>query len=241
MRRLLVLLLLAGCAHLPLSPRAAGELRSVAVVARVADGPHARVFREDPAWHARLAERKLEDPEGDRRLALALEKGTFEKLPEGGKRLVAHTMSRFELAETLRAGVVAGLPRQPPWTSLASPNDVARELESYLVQDVSGASPDYQRLKRLGVDAVLEVLVEDYGLRSEKGRCGAYLVGTASLTRLDGGTLYLRRFVSDEVTFELESADPFAVARDASLFARRLEPILAAVAQQLVADLSPRP
>jgi len=208
-------------------------------VARVADGPHARVFREDPAWHARLAERSLEDAEGDRRLALALEKGTFEKLPDGGKRLVAHTMSRFELAETLRAAVVGGLPARQPWISMASPQDVARELESYLVQDASGANPDYQRLKGLGVDAVLEVLVEDYGLRSEQGRAGAFLVGSARLFRPDGGTLYLRRFVSDEVTFQLESADPFAVARDASLFARRLEPILAAVAQQILGDLGP--
>jgi hypothetical protein len=116
---------------------------------------------------------------------------------------------------------------------------VARELESDLIQDTSGAVPDLPRLRVLGVDLVLELLVEDYGLRSEKGRAGAYLMGTARLTRLGGGTLYYRRFVCDEVSSGLEGADPIAVARDPTLFARRLEPILGAVARQVAADLGP--
>jgi hypothetical protein len=233
---------LAGCAHVSLSRHDLDDVRRVAVVARVVGGPTSRVFRDDPAWRGRLAERELDDPEGDRRLALVLANGSFDKGPDGSRRLAAGSISRFELAESLRAQVVSGLPRRAPWTGgLVPPQDVARELESYLVQDASGSDPDYGRLKTLRVDAILELTVEDYGLRSERARVGAFLVVTARLFRVGGPTLYRRHLVLDEVTAGREGDDPFAVAKDAGLFARRVKGLAEELGRQVATDLTPSP
>ncbi len=233
-------LLAAACAHAPLSPSALDDVKAVAIVVRVADeaGPHATVFRDDVAWKPQLAPKKIEDAEADRRLVSAITNGTFEKDKDGARKLTAHTLTRFELADTLRSQLLDLLPRSHPWAGSVNPADVARALESFLVHEVPAPPPDYHRLLELGVDTVVEIVIEDYGMHADKGRAGLYLVGTARMFRIDGSELYHRKFFSDELTAGLEGLDPFAVARNANLFAERLKNIVTAVAQQVAADLT---
>jgi hypothetical protein len=116
---------------------------------------------------------------------------------------------------------------------------VASLLESFLVDEVPANAPDVSRLAPLGVDSVVELVVEDFGLRSSGGKAGIYLYGYARLYRIDGGTLYRRAFFSDELRAGLEPLDPFEVAKKPSLFGSRLRTMLSAIAHQIAQDLSP--
>jgi hypothetical protein len=196
------------------------------------------VFRDDSSYRGQLQPRHIDDKEADRRLAAVLTSGTFEKDKEG-KHLKAATLTRFALADSLRSHLLASLPRSRPWTRAANPSDVARAFESFLVQEVPANAPDYHRLTELGVDTVVEVVVESYGMRSDKGRAGLYLVGTARMFRIDGPELYHRHFYSDDLDAGSPHLDPFLVARNATLFADRMQPIITAVAEQIARDLTP--
>lgn len=240
MRHLAVLLLaLAGCAHRPLSASALDETRLVAFIARIEDeaGPRANVFRNDGSYRERL--KRLDEKEGDRRLGNALAAGSFKKEKGREPELIARTISRFELADSLRSNTLALLPRQSPWSEVVQPVDVARVLESFLVQEVPANAPDYERLAALGADTVLEIVVEEYGMRSEKGKAGAYLVGFARLFRIGGADLYHRRFFSDDLKAGLEHLDPFAVAKNAQLFSDRIKQMVLAISTQVARDLTP--
>lgn len=234
---------LGACAHSPLSPTALDEARGVAIVARIEDeaGPRSTVFRDDITWRPQLEPRRIDDKEADRRLAAVLANGTFEKDASGAKRLKAHTMSRFELADTLRSGILGALPNQHPWTHSANPASVASMLESFLVQEVPANAPDYLRLVDLGVDTVVEIVIEGYGMHAKEGRAGVWLAGTARLFRIGGAELYHRSFICDDLTAGSEPLDPFAVARNASLFTDHLRPIIAGVADQIARDLTTEP
>lgn len=246
MRHLAVLLLaLAGCAHSPLSARALEETKIVAFVARIADdaGPRSNVFRDDPAYRDRL--KRLDEKEGDRRLSNALAVGSFNRRKNkdgkeyGEPELLVHTISRFELADSLRSTVLSQLDETHPWDAMVHPVDVARVLESFLVQEVPANAPDYERLASLGADTVVEIVVEEYGLRSTGGRAGAYLIGHARLFRIHGGELYRRNFYSDDLSAGLEPLDPFEVRRNVQLFVDRMRQIVAGVSVQIAKDLTP--
>jgi hypothetical protein len=229
----------SACAHSPLAAADLEQVRRVAIIARVGGGagPHSTVFRDDRRHQAALAQKAIDAAEGDRRLALVLARGTRGDPPGGSKASVS--MSRFEIAALLRAELVSRLGDDAPWRDVLDPGTVARALESFLVQEDSSQPPDYLPLRELGADAVVEVLIEDYGLRGEAGVAGAYLVGTARMFRLGGRELYHRRFVSDELRAGLDGVDPFVVARDVERFTERLRQILLAVAVQVAADLRP--
>ena len=241
MGRVIVLVLLAGCAHAPLSSASLQATRTVAIMARISDeaGPHSSVFREDAAYRPQLEERRLDAKEADRRLALVLARGSFQKDADGTRRLVSHTVTRYELADSVRSDLISRLPRRAPWTNAVGSVEVARVLESFLVQEVPANAPDYELLTPLGAETVLEVVIEDYGLRSEGGRAGAYLVGFARMFRIRGGEVYQRRFVADDLKAGLEPLDPFAVAKDASKFGGRLKALLAGVVTLVASDLNP--
>ncbi len=226
-----------GCAHRPLSASSLDETRQIAFLARIEDeaGPRSRVFREDSAYRPVLAPRRIDDKEADRRLGNVLAAGSFDK----SKRLTAHTISRFELADSLRSNTLALLPNTSPWAEVVQPVEVARVLESFLVQEVPANAPDYQRLLALGADTVVEIVVEEYGMRSKGGKAGAYVVGFARMFRIDGPTLYVRRFVSDDVSAGLDHLDPFAVSKNATLFKDRVKQLVLAVSAQVAKDLTP--
>lgn len=230
---------LAGCAHKPLSAAALDETKSIAFIARIEDeaGPKSNVFRADGSYKDRL--KRLDDKEGDRRLGNALTVGSLEKNKAGEFEVTHHTISRFEIADSLRSNTLAQLPRHSPWSEVVQPVDVARVLESFLVHEVPANAPDYERLAALGADTIMEIVVEDYGLRSEKGKAGAYLVGFARLFRINGPELYHRRFYSDDLNAGLEGLDPFAVRKNTELFAARIKQMVLAISTQVAKDLTP--
>lgn len=230
----LLLSLLAGCAHQPLSASALDQTRVVAFIARIEDeaGPKSNVFRSDGSYRDRL--KRLDDKEGDRRLGNALTVGSFEK-----NELTHRTISRFEIADSLRSNTLARLPKQSPWSEVVQPGDVARVLESFLVHEVPANAPDYERLAALGADTIVEIVVEEYGMRSEKGKAGAYLVGFARMFRIGGSELYRRRFFSDDLSAGLEHLDPFAVRKNTELFGARIKAMVVAIATQVAKDLTP--
>lgn len=230
----MMLLVSMGCAHKPLSAAALDETKLVAFIGRIEDeaGPKSNVFQNDGSYRDRL--KRLDAKEGDRRLGNALAVGSFEK-----NELTHHTISRFEVADSLRANTLALLPKHSPWTEIVHPVDVARVLESFLVQEVPANAPDYERLQALGADTVVEVVVEEYGMRSQGGKAGAYMTGFARMFRIGGGELYHRRFFWDDIDAGKEHLDPFAVRKNTELFSARIKQIVLSVAAQIAADLNP--
>ncbi len=227
MRSLLLLVVAAaafGCAHTPLKGADLDRVVRPAFISRIEEngGPKSWVFRDDATYNKKLG--RLDRKEADRRLSVKLAKG----------------MSRFEVAERLRATVVSLLPRERPWTKAVDPVEVARELQSFLVEEVPANAPDYELLRPIGTDAVVEFVVEDYGMRSEDGRAGAYIQGYGRMFRLDGGLLWFRRFRSDAVEAKLPGVDPFRVAKQNGVpFRTELGSLIDAVATQFAKDLSP--
>lgn len=239
MSLVVLLLSLVGCAHKPLSASELDQTKLIAFIARIEDeaGPKSNVFRNDSSYKERL--KRLDDKEGDRRLGNALAVGSLEKNKAGEYEVVHHTISRFEVADSLRANTLAALPKQSPWSEVVHPVDVARVLESFLVHEVPANAPDYERLAALGADTIVEIVVEEYGLRSEKGKAGAYLMGFARMFRINGPELYHRRFYSDDLNAGLEGLDPFAVRKNTELFSARIKQMVAAISAQVAKDLTP--
>ncbi len=225
----------AGCAYRPLSGSALDATKAVAFIARIEDGagPKSTVFRDDSSYRDRL--KRLDDKEADRRLGNALTVGSANKKGD----IEAHTISRFELADSLRSDTLADLPRREPWSDVVHPVQVARVLESFLVQEVPANAPDYERLAALGADTVVELVVEEYGMRSEGGVAGVYVVGFARMFRIGGGELYRRNFFSDDVRAGVPHLDPFEVRKNAGLFAARIKQMVLAIAAQVAKDLTP--
>ena len=170
---------LVGCAHQPLSGSDLDRALRPAFISRIEEkaGPRSLVFRDDSSYGGKL--KKLEPKEADRRLQLKLEKGIPEKsIP---------SITRFEVADQLRSSTLGLLPRERPWSSVVNPAAVASALESFLVEEVPANAPDYELLKPLGADLVIEFVIEDYGMRSENGHAGAYLIGYGRMFYLEGG------------------------------------------------------
>lgn len=237
-----VALVAVGCAHLPLAGADLDSIKRPAILSRVLPGagPKAKVFSQDDSYAPTLAKSpsKTTPAQFDAVLADRLLNGY--KVEKPGKPPVdIPSITRFEIADTLRAQTLEDLPRQLPWTRTASPSEVSSVLESLLVEEVSAPEPDYSRLVPLGIDWVLEIVVEEYGLRSEKGRAGVYLVGSARLFKLGGGEAYHRRFFSDDVRAGLEHLDPFLTAKDPTLFRERMRQMVESIAAQLARDLVP--
>lgn len=230
-----VLAFASGCAYRPLSSSALDSTKTVAFIARIEDqaGPQSWVFRDDNSYRERL--KRLDEKEADRRLGNALTVGSYNKKNE----LEAHTITRFELADSLRTNTLASLPKREPWNEVVHPVQVARVLESFLVQEVPANAPDYERLSALGADTVVEIVIEEYGMRSEKGVAGVYMYGFARMFRIGGAELYRRNFYSDDIRAGIPHLDPFEVRKNAQLFAVRVKQMVEAVAKQVAKDLSP--
>lgn len=223
---------LVGCAHQPLSGSNLDRALRPAFVSRIEEkaGPRSLVFRDDSSYGGKL--KKLEPKEADRRLQLKLEKGIPEK--------ALGSITRFEVADQLRSTTLSLLPRERPWTSVLNPAAVASALESFLVEEVPANAPDYELLKPLGADVVIEFVIEDYGMRSDNGRAGAYIIGYGRMFFLEGGgNVWFRSFRADEVEAGQPHVDPFKVAKDPGIFREHLTVLLKAVAEQFAKDLQP--
>ena len=218
-------LLMSGCASQRL---AGGDLDSVsrpAFISRIQydAGPRSRVFQEDKAYREKL--KTLEPKEADRRLQAKL----------------ASAVTRFELSERLRVATYRRLPQERPWVRAVDPARVASALESFLVEEVPARAPDYNLLKPLGADSVVEFVIEDYGMRSEKGRAGAFLRGYARMFKLDGRAEIWRSSIDvDRVREGAEHLDPFKVGKEPALFRQQLTEMLDGLAEKFAQELSPK-
>lgn len=185
-------------------------------------GPESRVFRDDPSYAAKL--KSLAPEEADRRLRLKLVKA----------------VSRFELSDRLRADTLAFLPRERPWTHVVDAAQVATALDSFLVEEVPAHEPDYSLLKPLGADAVVEFVVEHYGMRSENGKAGAYVKGYARMFRIDSGLeIWKQTFSRDALSAGLPNLDPFWVGKNPALFRDQINGLLDDAARGFAKELSP--
>jgi hypothetical protein len=221
---LVVLTLVTGCASQRLTGSSLDRVERPAFISRIEDGagPKSLVFREDGSYGGKL--KKLEPKEADRRLQVKLVKA----------------VTRFELSERLRVNTFNQLPRERPWTATLDPAQVATVLESFLVEEVPANAPDYELLKPLGADAVVEFVIQDYGMRSEDGRAGAYLKGYGRMFTLDGRSEVWRRpFRVDQVEAGAEHLDPFKVGKDPELFRQAITVLLDEVAERFAKDLNP--
>ena len=195
-----------GCAHSSLQASDLEQIHRPALVSRLTDdaGPQVNVYRADPARAGAL---KATTPEAaDQRLQ--------EKL--------AGSVTRFEVGERLRTRVQSSLQREKPWSQAVPPAQVAGVLETFLVQDVTATPPDYAKLKPLGADAVVEFLIDCYGLRSEKGVPQSWVRGTGRMFRLsDGGEIWRSGFTRTSADANLAPLDPAALVDDPQPFRSR--------------------
>jgi hypothetical protein len=221
----------AGCAHQPLAGSDLDRVSRPAFVSRIEEnaGPDVTVFRDDSSYKPKL--KTLAPPEADRRLRNKL---TF-------------AMNRFELSDRLRATTLALLPKVAPWTRSADPTGVARVLQSYLVDEVPANPPDFDLLRPLGVDAVVEFVIERFGMRSENGHAGGFLEGYGRMVLLrDGREVWRRAFRVDQIDSAEPAVDPFAAAKEivlneskGTLYRTGMENMVDAVAALFAKDLSP--
>jgi hypothetical protein len=217
-------MLAVGCAHHPLAGADLDRVRRPAFVSRIEDeaGPRATVFRDDASYGGKL--KKLEPKEADRRLQVKLAKG----------------VTRFEISDRLRGATLAFLPQERPWTETADPAQVAGVLQSFLVEEVPANAPDYNLLKELGTDAVVEFVVEAYGMRSRQGRAGAFIKGYGRMFFIDGREeIWRRGFEEDDVESKRAHLDPFAVGKDPDLFRQRVNELVDRLATLFAKDLNP--
>lgn len=213
-----------GCAHRPLSGHELDRLDRPAFISRIEDdaGPESTVFRDDRSYSAKL--KKLGAREADRRLVAKLARGA----------------TRFAVADRLRAGVFEALQGISPYDNAVDPARVASALETFLVEEVPADPPDYELLEAFGTDAIIEFVIEDYGMRSAGGRAGVYLKGFARMFRLeDRRELWCLRFSRDEVAEKADHLDPFLVGQQPQLFGTRMARVVDELAERFARELNP--
>jgi len=222
---LVAAVLLGGCAHRSLTGSELDRVKQPAFVSRIEEnaGPKALVFRADGHYRPKL--KKLDPAEADRRLVLKLAKG----------------LTRFELSDRLRASTLRALPQVRPWTRTVDPARVASVLESYLVDEVPANPPDFDLLKPLGADAVVEFVIQSYGLKSEMGAAYAFFEGHARMFRLDSGAeLWRTRIEVDGKKEGRPGLDPLRVAQEPELYQQEMSVLVDGLAETLAAELSPK-
>lgn len=215
---------LAGCAHTALEGSDLDRVQRPAFVSRVSDeaGPRVSVYRSDSAQASKLAGTSPED--ADRKLEESLRP----------------VLSRFEAAERLRSHVHAAIQSEKPWSQAVPPSQVASALETFLVQEVPGGAPDYGRLRPLGADSVVEFVIEEYGVRTEKGVPQTWVRGTGRMFRLgDGGELWRSGFSGTSTEAGLTPLDPSTLAANPRPFHEQMVAVLDSVSVRLARQLSP--
>ncbi len=219
---LAAVVLVAGCAYQRLHASELDQVSRPAFISRIEEGagPKSLVFR-DSSYRDRL--NGLDPVEADRRLRAKLAKG----------------ISRFEVSDRIRAVVLSQLPKERPWTRAIDPVAVAGVLESFLVEEVPANPPDYNLLKPLGADAVVEFVIEGYGMRSVNGRAGAFVTGHGRMFFLGGPEIWRSPFGLDQIELGHPPLDPFAVAKRPELFREAISGLLDQVAGQMAKELSP--
>jgi hypothetical protein len=219
-----LLLGLAACAHATLDGSDLDRVQRPAFVSRVADeaGPRVSVYRSDSSQASKLGTTSPEQAD--------------KKLEES----LRPALTRFEAAERLRSHVHAAIQTEKPWSQAVPPSQVATALETLLVQEVPSPPPDYSRLRPLGADSVVEFVIEEYGVRTEKGVPQTWVRGTGRMFRLgDGGELWHSGFAGNSTEVGLPPLDAAALAIDPRPFHEQMVAVLDAVSIRLAKQLSP--
>ncbi|MDY7231089.1 hypothetical protein [Hyalangium rubrum] len=222
---LVLVAVLSGCASTRLSGANLDRVVQPAFISRIeeAAGPKSLVFQEDDAYGEKL--KKLEPKEADRRLRAKL----------------ISAVTRFEISERLRVNTIGQLPVEYPWTNIVDPARVATALESFLVEEVPANAPDYDLLAPLGTDTVVEFVIQDYGMRSEKGHAGAYIKGYGRMFTLSNrNEVWYRSFEEDQVKAGDPHLDPFKVGKDPDLFRQAISSLLDTLSTRFAKDLTPK-
>ncbi len=104
----------------------------------------------------------------------------------------------------------------------------------------AGTPPDYARLKPLGADSVVEFVIEEFGVRTEKGVPQTWVSGKGRMFRLsDGGELWRSGFSGNSAEAGLPPLDPSALAANPRPFKEQMVAVLDAVSFRLARQLSP--
>jgi hypothetical protein len=219
-----LLLGLTACAHATLDGSDLDRVQHPAFVSRVADeaGPRVSVYRSDSTQASKLGGASPEDAD--------------KKLEES----LRPALSRFEAAERLRSHTYAAIQTEKPWSQAVPPSQVATAMETLLVQEVPAPPPDYGRLRPLGADSVVEFVIEEYGVRTEKGVPQTWVRGTGRMFRLgDGGEMWRSSFAGNSTEAGLPPLDPGVLATDPRPFHEQMVAVLDSVSVQLARQLSP--
>ncbi len=149
-------------------------------------------------------------------------------------------IGKFEVSERLRSQLAVALRGQAPWSNAVPASQVASALETFLVERVPPVPPDYNRLKPTGADSVLELVVEDYGLKAQGTTAQSYLRGYARLFLLaDGTELWRVGFERAGTSEGLHALDIAGLSSDAAPYGSQLRTLLDATALELGRQLSP--
>ncbi len=203
-----------------MNPGKLSEVHHIAVVARVERGPSILVARTEPNGLALFPGEK-DAKEVDEKIARAL----------------SRKMTRFQVAERLRAGLVRDLPSRAPWTHLVPAVQVSSALETLLV-DHGDDPPDFDALRPLGADAVLELAVKDFGVRRSGGRVGAWARISGHLFTLPGrDSMYRRAIELDDAREGRVEIDPLPLLRAEGGYRESLEDLLGRAASSFAEDL----
>ncbi len=215
------------------------RLRTLGLAALFAVGcSHAQLTGADldrvqrPAYVARLAE-------GAGPKALGVQSATDASAAQLLASMNA-AIGKFEVSERLRSQLAVALKSEKPWSNAVPASQVASVLETFLVERVPAVSPDYSLLKPTGADAVVELVVEEYGLRPQGTQSQSFLKGTARLFLLsDNSELWRTEFQRSGEVQGLPPLDAAALVSNAGPYGDQLRTLLDATAQTLAQELSP--
>jgi hypothetical protein len=215
------------------------RLRTLSLVALLALGcSHAQLSGADldrvqrPAYVGRVAEGAGPKAQGVQSVTDASE-----------AQLVASmnaAIGKFEVSERLRSQLAVALKSEKPWSNAVPASQVASVLETFLVERVPAVPPDYNRLKPTGADAVVELVVEEYGLRPQGAKSQSFIRGSARMFLLaDGSELWRTEF---QRSGELQGLPPLAAAAlqsNAAPYGDQLRTLLDTAAAALAQELTP--
>ena len=149
-------------------------------------------------------------------------------------------IGKFEVSERLRSQVAVALKSEKPWSNAVPASQVASVLETFLVERVPAVPPDYNRLKPTGADAVVELVVEEYGLRPQGTQSQSYLRGSARMFLLaDNSELWRTEFQRSGEVQGLPPLDAAALVSNAGPYGDQLRTLLDATAAALAQELTP--
>jgi hypothetical protein len=194
-----------GCSHAQLSGTDLDRVQRPAYVARVAEGAGPRAHGVGP-------------DESEAQLVAAMNA----------------SIGKFEVSERLRSQVSVALKGEKPWSNAVPASQVASVLETFLVERVPAVPPDFERLKPTGADAVVELVVEEYGLRPQAGVASAYVLGFARMFLLaDGSELFRASFQRTASAQGLPALEAASVLANAGPYGDQLRALLDSAATEL--------